>query len=307
MALRKLTPELEELAKKECNEEPARLQQDLQHIRDWLAKQPHLKSRTDDQFLTMFLRGCKFSLERTKAKLDMYHTLKTALPEFYTNRDPMLPEIQHLMKLGVLVPLPEPDDQGRRVAIMRQGLYDPNKIKIQDVFKFNMMLMDVLLEEDDRSVICGTVSILDHDKMTMAHMMHFSPSLAKKGTTLFQEGYPIRPKAMHHINFNSAFTAIFNMFKSFMKEKLQKRLHMHSGIETMFESVPKRILPLEYGGEAGPIDKLAEEWKKKVEARRDWLIESEKYGCNEKKRPGKPKTHEDLFGLEGSFRQLNVD
>ncbi|KAJ4443282.1 hypothetical protein ANN_04950 [Periplaneta americana] len=46
MALRKLTPELEELAKKECNEEPARLQQDLQHIRDWLAKQPHLKSRT---------------------------------------------------------------------------------------------------------------------------------------------------------------------------------------------------------------------------------------------------------------------
>jgi hypothetical protein len=34
----------------------------------------------------------------------------------------------------------------------------------------------------------------------------------------------------------------------------------------------------------------------------------DKYRSDEKKRPGgRPKTQEDLFGLEGSFRQLNVD
>jgi len=54
----------------------------------------------DSQFLVTFLRGCKFSLERTKAKMDMYYTLRTALPEFYTNRDPMLPEIQKILKSG---------------------------------------------------------------------------------------------------------------------------------------------------------------------------------------------------------------
>ena len=49
-------------------------------------------------------------------------------------------------------------------------------------------------------------------------------------------------------------------------------------------------------------------WQKKVEVRRDWLLESGKYRSEEKKRTGgRLKTQEDLFGLEGSFRKLNVD
>jgi hypothetical protein len=42
--------------------------------------------------------------------------------------------------------------------------------------------------------------------------------------SLFQEGYPIRPKSMNHIHMNPAITSVFNMFKTFMNEKMRSRV-----------------------------------------------------------------------------------
>jgi len=52
---------------------------------------------------------------------------------------------------------------------------------------------------------------------------------------------------------------------------------------------------------------FSEQWVKKMEEYRDWFKEQESVKTDESKRPGKPKTHDDLFGLEGSFRQLVID
>lgn len=52
---------------------------------------------------------------------------------------------------------------------------------------------------------------------------------------------------------------------------------------------------------------FSEHWRNKVKEYSSWLDEDVKYGTNESKRVGKPKTAEDMFGVEGSFRQLQVD
>ncbi|ETN67653.1 multiple wing hair [Anopheles darlingi] len=98
--LRTLVPELAEKARKELNEVPNRIPEDLASLRSWLIKQTHLNPRTDDQFLVNFLRGCKYSLEKTKEKLDNYYTVKTAIPEFFENRDPCNEALQTYMMFG---------------------------------------------------------------------------------------------------------------------------------------------------------------------------------------------------------------
>jgi hypothetical protein len=52
---------------------------------------------------------------------------------------------------------------------------------------------------------------------------------------------------------------------------------------------------------------VADQWVKKMESYRGWFKEQESVKADESKRPGKPKTHDDLFGLQGSFRQLIID
>jgi hypothetical protein len=98
--VRKLTPEHQERANRDLHEEPGRLESDITAIREWLAKQPHILAKPDDQLLAAFLRGCKFSLERTKKKLDMYYTVRTALPEFFADRNVRAPKMRELLAMG---------------------------------------------------------------------------------------------------------------------------------------------------------------------------------------------------------------
>ena len=94
----------------------------MANLREWIDQSPHLRNiRRDDQVLVLahhspkgvvvtiyhfllsphlclpcclvdmttlqilkqFLRGCKFSLERSKEKLDNFHLVKGALPEWF--------------------------------------------------------------------------------------------------------------------------------------------------------------------------------------------------------------------------------
>lgn len=78
-------------------------------------------------------------------------------------------------------------------------------------------------------------------------------------------------------------------------------------MEAMHKHIPKNLLPVEYGGENGTIQDLIEYWEKKVLSYRDFLIEDDSFGTDESKRVAVHKHAESLFGVEGSFRKLNVD
>lgn len=84
--MRPLSPTLAEMARRDLNECPERIQQDLQILREWIKKQRHLRARTSDEFLIVFLRRCRFSLEATKKRIDKFFSFYNVFPEVYKNR-----------------------------------------------------------------------------------------------------------------------------------------------------------------------------------------------------------------------------
>jgi hypothetical protein len=59
------------------------------------------------------------------------------------------------------------------------------------------MMADVLLEENDRIVICGMVNMDDHEKSSLALMAQMTPAMGKKMATIFQVTFAEPPLAIN--------------------------------------------------------------------------------------------------------------
>ena len=115
----KLDESLLKLAKKELNEKDAKqVAADIEYIRNWLVKQPHIKSKLDDQFILCFLRSTKFSYTKCQEKIERFWATRTTHPELFHGRnfgdDSLMMEIA---ELGFSVSLPNYDSKGRRLVI----------------------------------------------------------------------------------------------------------------------------------------------------------------------------------------------
>nr|XP_053605471.1 alpha-tocopherol transfer protein-like [Plodia interpunctella] len=308
MSVRPLTPDLAEKARVELNEDPKRLPGDIQHLKDWLAKQPHLKTRTDDQWLVAFLRGCKFSLERTKEKFDLYYTIQSTAPDMFSI-DHKHPKFFEILDLGVIILIPGGEDVTKpRISLVRPGAYDPDKYNILEIMSVSHYLQKIVMWEDDQAIVSGIRTVLDLNNVTMTHFLQMTPMVMKKMVVSGQDATPFRLKGTHYLNTPPGFEVVFNAIKGLLNEKNKSRLYVHNkNYEEMYKVIPKDHLPAEYGGNAGTIQDITNYWKYKVQEYSALLDEELQYGTDESKRPGKPKTAETLFGIEGSFRQLEFD
>ncbi|KAL7632660.1 UNVERIFIED_CONTAM: hypothetical protein RMT77_017039 [Armadillidium vulgare] len=300
-----LSPEIQNLAKVELNEDPEIRDEYVLHIREWILEQPHLNARTDTQFILRYLRGCKFSLERTKEKIDKYYTSKASLPELFKNRDPFDECLREIFDLQLMVPLPGYDCHGRKVILSRLGAWTPYKHRPEDLFRAASMLFDVLFIEDEQMSVTGFVQVNDMTGISFRHASCLSLSLVRKVMTVWTEGYPIRPKAVHYINTTPAFNTVFNLFNRFTKEKMRKRIMVHGkkSYEDLFQYVPRKMLPQEYGGTAASLRDLTDEWIEKLTNYKDWFLEDENYLADESKRRSSFQRNFDFFWFLGSFRK----
>ncbi|KAF5280972.1 hypothetical protein FQR65_LT14896 [Abscondita terminalis] len=305
--VRPISFQLQAQAIKEINEVPKRIPEDIITVREWLKKQHHLKAYDDDQTLLNFLRCCKFSLQNTKNKLDSLYTTKTIVPELFNNRDPLSAEIQRVLEAGLIYVLPKLEDNGPRIIIWNMAKCNPDTMSYITLIKISCMFIDVLLMEDDHSIISGVLFWADLKDCPVKYATQFTPTNLKKHMHIIEKALPLRIKGLHFTNCPSVIEYVYHVMKSLSLSKLMQRMSLYNNIESFYSIVPQRLMPKEYGGDNDSMENLKGVWKEKLENRREWFLRDSEYKSNEPLRPGGPKTISDIFGIKGSFRKLTID
>ncbi|XP_013105370.2 alpha-tocopherol transfer protein [Stomoxys calcitrans] len=261
----------------------------------------------DNQFLIAFLRGCKYSLEKAKKKLDGFYTMRSNFPDLFSSFvDEQTARAIMRMSIGAHLPLPLGED-GPRIVLMRPGHYDPDVISMYEIMKMDVLVNDWLMLEDDHCVVSGFVHIIDFANFSAKHMLQFQPARMKRIVYYSEEALPIRVKASHLFNTGSTFETIFGLMKPLLPDKVKERMIVHPNMESVYEKVPLKYFPKEYGGENSSIDEIIAAGEAMYIKYREYMAEEKLYGTDEKLRPGKPIDFESIFGLDGSFRKLEVD
>ncbi|KAI8441981.1 hypothetical protein MSG28_005646 [Choristoneura fumiferana] len=166
--------------------------------------------------------------------------------------------------------------------------------QITDTLKLALMIGDVRLTEEKVGV-GGDIYVLDAAVLGPSLLAKLSPSAIKKFMICVQEAFPVKLKEVHIIN------------TSPIVERFVNFIHVHKDVKELYKYVPREMLPVEYGGDCSSMDVLQEQWRQKLEEYGDWFKAQESVKANEALRPGRPTNYDDLFGIDGSFRQLAID
>ena len=235
--------------------------------------------------------------------------MRAALPEWFGTWESKIDTCLDVINAGGLILLNGYDKKGRRVLIFNLQDIDPIKYDMAfDIINiFYFLIMEIMMDDLDQCSVTGLVSGWLTECLTMAHVALYSnPVSVKKSATVFQDAYPIRPRAMHMLNLPSLAEAAVNLLRSCLNEKMKNRIQVGS-LANFVADTGEEVLPKELGGTNGKLQDHIDHTFKLISDKRDWLKLRSGMKSDESKRQGKSKDYSEIFGMEGSFRQLSVD
>jgi len=112
----------------------ANMEEMIDEVEEWAARELPA-SRRDRDYIRRFLQGCKMRPQITKTKMTNFHKLRERTAQWFSDRDPQDPILAQLLDLGVFLPLPQKDEEGRTIIVVRATINNPRQQSMVNVFK----------------------------------------------------------------------------------------------------------------------------------------------------------------------------
>ncbi|KAJ3618120.1 hypothetical protein MTP99_006148 [Tenebrio molitor] len=278
--------------------------EDVRALLDWSEKQPHLPQITELQAI-LFLQSCYYRNEAAKSALDNYFTLKTLCSDIFGDRNPTRPALTTALAAGVVTTLPKKTPEGYTLIFIKLADTNPNNFDFAVQLRYFDMVCTTQLYQEGTSE--GHVVVADMKGTVFGHLTKAGPIIVKKFLFYLQEAMPVRLKGLHFFNIVPFMDKVLALIRPFLKMELMDMLHLHNGVEDLAKYVPLECLPQEYGGTVEAVPVLHEKIKSKLLENVKLFEWEQGQSVDESRRPERPKNVGDFFGIEGTFKKLEID
>uniref|UniRef100_A0A1L8EG29 Putative phosphatidylinositol transfer protein sec14 n=1 Tax=Haematobia irritans TaxID=7368 RepID=A0A1L8EG29_HAEIR len=272
------TPETMEIAKNELRETPEVKEAAIVELRELLNSCPDIKYRDDDEFLLIFLRACHFYPKSAFEKMKTTASFRKehALLVHGLCVDQVRDKFVNGKVINVLKNV---DQLGRRVLIVNCGeMWDTSFVPADDVFRM-LYLVHIAAQLEIETQVRGVVCIMDFEGLSMKQIKALSPTFSKRLLTFIQDAMPLRTKEVHFVKQPFIFKMVWSLFKPFVREKLNKRMHFHGNdMKSLHKFMSPEILPENYKGKLPKIDYSGKDWIVAVEKHNDYIKEWAEFG-----------------------------
>ncbi|OAD60848.1 Retinaldehyde-binding protein 1, partial [Eufriesea mexicana] len=260
IVLQRPGPEVLAVAEKELREIEKNVQEGLAALKEYIKEDKTLYFNTDDEFLLIFLRPCKFY---AKSAYDLIKRIIEFKEKNSSLLDNLLPtdEKSTILENNVVNVLTGRDHKGRRVMLVNCGRsWDPSRVSTDQILRVFYMIHVIAMREP-LTQINGVVVMMDFDGLSMKQVMAFSPTFSMKLLNFIQDAMPMRLKEVHILKQPFLFNMVWQMFKPFVREKLKKRMFFHgSKMSSLHAYIPASHLPKDYGGDMPKMNYTSADW-----------------------------------------------
>ncbi|KAF7269153.1 hypothetical protein GWI33_017793 [Rhynchophorus ferrugineus] len=276
-------------------------------LKQWIKYQKHFPQDIDPAMTRSFLRGTKHNIDQAKRKLENYLAAKQLYPDIYLHRAPILSkEILKAMEVMNVVALPNLTTNGCRINWFSLNIGDPSEFSSDYIMKFIFMFGDLMFMMNQP--VAGEIIVIDASLARPEHVIAFFGSVVKKLIILLRNAYPIRLHQVHVIKAPHMVDKFMSLIKPLLHPKIRDKIYFHKDAKSLMTTFGIENLPSDYGGYLKSLRYLALDCYQIIKENITWFERQQHIKLSYI--PEKVQTDlncNEYFGVDGSFRQLNVD
>ncbi|XP_063925024.1 retinaldehyde-binding protein 1-like [Zophobas morio] len=277
---------------------------DIRTIQKWISEQPHFLQPLERRSITNFLVLNKFTIERTKEKIDNYYTIRTKLDEVYKEMNPRFSSyVEEVNQIAYFVAHPELIDFNRVFFFKIRNPDLAEKLDNYVLLRYVMACQEIRMRED---VMYGEIYVVDCEHVPSSFFLKLTPTFVYKCLiTIYQQIYSFRLNALYVINLPVFGQTLIKIIKMVIRPKLFERMHILPDDTTIKEKFPEDLLPVDFGGKGISLEKLQEMMVAEYQQHLSFFDDLEKFKVDENLRPAKLENDE-MLGFYGNFKKMNV-